>query len=167
MEQEVLHRFFHLSLTVRNLNAVASGNLITFAVELEHTRAYLAVEQARYEEMFFVEYDTQFTHFRLPPLTQPIVENAVKHGINPYSGPLRISIRTRHSEAGGSGRSATEIIVEDTGPGFDPSDERKPHTTLNNIRHRLEMMCGGSMTITSHDGGGIVVTVTVPDRSAE
>lgn len=38
-----------------------------FSEELEHTRAYLAVEQAQYEEMLVVEYDTQFTQFRLPP----------------------------------------------------------------------------------------------------
>ena len=145
----------------KNFNAIASENLITFAAELEHTRAYLAVEQARYEEMLFVEYDTPFTHFRLPPLTlQPIVENAVKHGINPYSGPLRISIRTRRTDAG------TEIIVEDTGPGFDPSDESKPHAALKNIQQRLEMMCRGKMTITPRDGGGTKVTVTIPDSAA-
>ena len=145
----------------KNFNAVASENLITFAAELEHTRAYLAVEQARYEEMLFVEYDTPFTQFRLPPLTlQPIVENAVKHGINPYSGPLRISIRTRRTDAG------TEIIVEDTGPGFDPSDESKPHAALKNIQQRLEMMCRGKMTITPRDGGGTKVTVTIPDSAA-
>ena len=141
----------------KNFNAVASGNLITFAAELEHTRAYLTVEQARYEDMLFVEYDTPFTQFRLPPLTlQPIVENAVKHGINPYSGPLRISIRTRHTDVG------TEIIVEDTGPGFDPSDESTPHTTLTNIRQRLEMMCRGKMTITPREDSGTVVKVTIP-----
>ena len=44
----------------------------------------------------------------------------------------------------------------------DPSDESKPHTTLTNIRQRLEMMCGGSMNITSRDGGGTVVTITIP-----
>ena len=149
----------------KNFNAVASGDLITFAAELEHTRAYLAVEQVRYEEMLLVEYDTAFTQFRLPPLTlQPIVENAVKHGINPYSDPLRISIRTRHTDSG-SGHSVTEIIVEDTGPGFDPSDESKPHTALDNIRQRLEMMCGGSMTIKSREGGGTVVTITIPDST--
>ena len=110
-------------------------------------------------------YDTAFSQFRLPPLTlQPIVENAVKHGINPYSEPLSISIRTRHTDSG-SGHSLTEIIVEDTGPGFDPSDESKPHTALDNIRQRLEMMCGGSMTIQPREGGGTVVTITIPDSS--
>lgn len=74
----------------RNFNAVASGNTIPFSAELEHTRAYLAVEQAQHEEMLVVEYDTQFTRFRLPPLTlRPIVENAVKHGMDPYAGPLQ------------------------------------------------------------------------------
>ena len=108
--------------------------------------------------MLLVEYDTTFTQFRLPPLTlQPIVENAVKHGINPYSGPLHISIGTRHTDAD------AEITVEDTGPGFDPSDERKPYTTLENIRQRLEMMCGGSMTIQPRKGGGTVVTITISD----
>ena len=146
----------------RNFKAVASDSAIPFSTELEHTRAYLAVEQARHDDMLVVEWDTPFTHFRLPPLTlQPIVENAVKHGMDPDGAPLHISIRTRHTDSGGSGPSATEIIVEDNGPGFDPSDERKPHTTLNNIRQRLQMMCGGSMTIQRREGGGTVVKVTI------
>ena len=146
----------------KNFNAVASDSAIPFSTELEHTRAYLAVEQAQYDDMLIVDCYTPFAHFRLPPLTlQPIVENAVKHGMDPYSGPLRISIRTRRTDAG------AEITVEDTGPGFDPSDDCKPHTTLNNIRQRLEMMCGGSLAITPREGGGTVVTATVPDRAAE
>ena len=141
----------------RNFNAVASDSAVPFTTELEHTRAYLAVEQAQYDEMLVVDYDTPYAQFRLPPLTlQPIVENAVKHGMDPDGDPLRISIRTRRTDAG------TEIIVEDTGPGFDPSDDTKPHATLKNIRQRLEMMCGGTMTITPREGGGTVVKVTIP-----
>ena len=146
----------------KNFTAVASESTIPFSTELEHTRAYLAVEQAQYDDMLVVDWDTPFTRFRLPPLTlQPIVENAVKHGMDLDSDPLRISIRTRYTDSG------TDIIVEDNGPGFDPSDESKPHTTLNNIRQRLEMMCGGSMSIMPRDGGGTVVTVTIPDSTAE
>ena len=141
----------------KNFNAVASENVIPFSAELEHTRAYLAVEQAQHEDMLIVDYDTPFTRFRLPPLTlQPLVENAVKHGMDPYSGPLHISVRTRYADTG------VEIIVQDDGVGFDPSDESKPHATLANIRQRLEMMCGGSMDIASRPGEGTVVTVTIP-----
>ena len=146
----------------KNFNAVASDSIIPFATELEHTRAYLAVEQAQHDCMLSVDYDTSFTHFRLPPLTlQSIVENAVKHGMDPYFGPLRISIRTRDTDSG------AEIIVEDNGSGFGPSDETRPHTTLENIRKRLEMMCGGSMTIRPRDGRGTVVTIIIPDRKHE
>ena len=146
----------------KNFNAVASDSAIPFSEELEHTRAYLSVEQAQFDDMLVVDWDTPFTHFRLPPLTlQPIVENAVKHGMDPDSEPLHILIRTRHTDSG------AEIIVEDNGPGFDPTDESKPHTTLENIRQRLEMMCGGSMAITPKDGGGTVVKLTIPDRAAK
>ena len=146
----------------RNFNAVASDSTIPFSMELEHTRAYLAVEQAQHEDMLSVDYDTPYTHFRLPPLTlQPIVENAIKHGMDPYHGPLHISIRTRNTDSG------TEIIVEDDGSGFDPSDESRPHTTLDNIRQRLELMCAGNLDVMSRDGGGTTVTVTIPDRKAE
>ena len=120
------------------------------------------MEQAQYSKSLIVDYDTPHTFFRVPPLTlQPIVENAVKHGINPYSGPLRISIRTRRTDAG------TEIIVEDTGPGFDPTDESKPHAALKNIQQRLKMMCGGTLEITSREAGGTRVTIRVPRKNAE
>ncbi len=146
----------------KNFNAVASEDTVPFATELEHTRAYLAVEQAQYDDMLIVDYDTPFTNFRLPPLTlQPIVENAVKHSMNPNFEPLHISVRTQRTDSG------TEIIVEDTGPGFDLSDTTKPHITLKNIQQRLEIMCGGSMRITPRKEGGTVVKLTIPDRSLD
>jgi len=123
------------------------------------TRAYLAVEQAQYEEMLVVEYDTQFTQFRVPPLTlQPLAENAVKHGMNPDAVPLHVTIRTCRMD------KASLIIVEDNGPGFNPAKMNETHTTLTNIRQRLEWMCGGKMEITPGDSGGTIVTVTIPDR---
>ena len=146
----------------KNFNAVASERAIPFSAELEHTRAYLNVEQAQYEDMLVVEYDTPFTRFRLPPLTlQPLVENAVKHGIDPYAVPLHISVRTRHMEEG------SVIVVADNGPGFAPSEEGDGHAALKNIQQRLQMMCGGSMRITPRDGGGTVVTLTIPDGTSE
>ena len=146
----------------KNFTAVASAAPIPFSSELEHTCAYLAVEQAQYSKSLTVEYDTPHTFFRVPPLTlQPIVENAVKHGRDPNAGPLHISIRTRKTDTG------SEITVSDNGCGYDPADDSEPHIALKNIRQRLELMCGGSLTITPNDGGGTVVTVTIPNSAAE
>ena len=117
------------------------------------------MEQAQYEDSIFVDYDTPHVWFRLPPLTlQPIVENAIKHGRDPYAGAFRICIRTRKTDAG------SEITVVDNGRGFGPVDDDKPHIALNNIRQRLEIMCGGKLTIMPGDGGGTAVKVTIPER---
>lgn len=141
----------------KNFTAIASEDTVPFCDELEHTRAYLAVEQVQFEDSLCVEYDTPHKNFRLPPLTlQPIVENAVKHGMDPEYAPLHISIRTRKTNSG------SEIGVEDDGPGFTPADNREPHIALANIKQRLEMMCGGKMTIKPRKGGGTVVKVLIP-----
>ena len=146
----------------RNFNAVASENAIPFSAELEHTRAYLAVEQAQYDQMLVVEYDTPFTRFRLPPLTlQPLAENAVKHGMDPYAGPLHVLIRTFRTDG------ASVIAVEDDGTGFVAEEIHESHTTLSNIRQRLEWMCGGTMEIAPRESGGTKVTVTIPDNPAK
>ena len=137
--------------------AIVSETPIPFSEELEHTRAYLAVEQAQFEDRLFVDYDTPHTRFDLPPLTlQPIVENAVKHGMDPDSEPLHISIQTRETDAG------SEIIVENTGADYRPGDDREPHIALANIEQRLDMMCGGRMTVTPRSGGGTTVKVVIP-----
>ena len=108
--------------------------------------------------MLFVEYDTSHTLFRLPPLTlQPIVENAVKHGLDPDAEPLRIRIQTRETDDG------SLILVEDNGPGYEPADD-EPHIALANIRQRLKLMCGGQLTITPREGGGTAVKMTIPEN---
>ena len=144
----------------RNFTALAQTDTIPFAEELEHTRAYLAVEQVRFEDRLFVEFDTPHVQFRVPPLTlQPIVENAVKHGVDPELAPLYISIRAYEQPEG------SEITVEDSGPGFGPADAHAPHIALANIRERLELQCHGTLTISSRPGGGTTVTITVPNRT--
>ncbi|MBR1701199.1 MAG: histidine kinase [Lachnospiraceae bacterium] len=153
----------------KNFTAIAKAGTIPFTEELEHTRAYLAVEQVRFEGKLFVEFDTPHTNFRLPPLTlQPIVENAVKHGVDPELEPLYISIHTRETADG------SEIIVEDNGLGMEDngigasigsrSDHPTAgtHTALANIRERLELICKGTLEITSRDDGGTMVTISVP-----
>ena len=141
----------------KNFTAIASEDTVPFSEELEHTRAYLAVEQAQFEDSLFVSFDTPHTLFRVPPLTlQPLVENAVKHGMRASSEPIHISVVTRQTEAG------SEIVVEDDGPGFAPADDSEPHIGLNNIRQRLALMCNGQLTIAPREGGGTSVKVTIP-----
>ena len=145
----------------KNFTAIASKDPIPFSSELEHIRAYLAVEQALYEDSLAVDFDTPHSRFRVPPLTlQPIVENAVKHGRDPYAGPFHISIRTRKTDTG------SEVVISDNGRGFEPAPDSEPHIALENIRQRLEIMCGGHLAITPNDGGGTVVTLTIPDKPA-
>ncbi len=141
-----------------NFNAIGMEDTIPFEQELEHTRAYLAVEQACLEGQLFVEFDTPVLFFRLPPLTlQPIVENAVKHGLSPELEPLSVFIITRELPQG------VQIMVEDTGPGFTSSGDTPQHA-LNNIRERLKNMCGGTLEIEPRQAGGSRVTLFIPRR---
>ena len=141
----------------KNFTAIASENTVPFADELKHTQAYLAVEQAQHEDNMFVEFDTPHTQFRVPPLTlQPLVENAVKHGMDPDGDPLHIRVKTRQTSSG------SEIVVENSGPDFNSAENNEPHIALNNIRGRLELMCRGRLDITPRAGGGTVVTVYIP-----
>ena len=143
----------------KNFAAIASEDTVPFTDELEHSRAYLAVEQAQFEDTLFVSFDTPHTLFRVPPLTmQPLVENAVKHGMKSGRDPIHISVATRKTDKG------SEIIVEDDGAGFDPVEDNEPHIALNNIRQRLEMMCKGTLEIKAREGGGTSVRVTIPEQ---
>ena len=144
-----------------NFAAIAQEGTIPLDKELEHTRAYLAVEQARFEGKLFVEFDTPDTMFRVPPLTlQPIVENAVKHGIDPDLEPLYVFVRT-HVKDG-----EIVITVEDTGPGFAgvPPSDNEPHIALDNIRERLRTMCGGTLEIEPRRESGTKVTIRIPGK---
>jgi hypothetical protein len=144
----------------KNFNAITSKEPIPFVEELEHTRAYLAVVQAQYEDNLLVEFDTPHTQFRVPPLTlQPLVENSVKYGLNIDSTePLRVSIKTEKVDNG------SVIIVSDTGPGISDKDNGEPHIALNNIRERLSAI-KGTLTISPNENGGTIVSIYIPDNN--
>lgn len=141
----------------KNFSAVSNEATIAFPEELAHTKAYLAVEKAQHDDLLFIDYDTPHTLFRLPPLTlQPIVENAIKHGLDPDGEPLHISIQTCKTASG------AKIIVENNGIGFDPNNQSKTYSALTNIKQRLAMMCNGTITISPRKEGGTIVTVKIP-----
>ena len=140
----------------KNFTALSQDEPIPFEEELEHARAYLAVEQVRFEGKLNVEYDTPYTDFSLPPLTlQPLVENSVKHGVDPELDPLTIYVSTEKTDTG------YDVIVADTGPGFGSSDNTAGNrVALANLRERLERY-GGSLDIADREGGGSVVTLHI------
>ena len=141
-----------------NFTAISAENPIAFSDELRHTKAYLAVEAIRYGDKLTVAFDTQHTAFRLPALTlQPLVENAVKHGLGKGIGPEHITVRTRSED------DRAVITIEDDGPGIGPEPEDAGgHIGLANVRERLELMCGGTLDAAPRPGGGTIVTVTIP-----
>ena len=141
-----------------NFTAIAATEPTSFEDELRHTQAYVAVESMLYGDKLQVEYDTEYLAFRLPPLTlQPIVENAVKHGVGRGQASGHITIRSRAVDGG------AEIVVEDDGPGYLPDAAADAqHIGLQNVRERLEIMCGGTLKIAERSGGGTVVTACIP-----
>ncbi len=142
----------------KNFDAISSSQVIPFSEELEHVRAYLAVELVQFEDYLSVEYDTRDTNFSLPPLTlEPLVENTIKYGMDPDAEPLHILIQTQETD------SAHVIIVKDNGPGFDAEGVFDKNNALSNIRQRLDLMCKGSIHITtSTAGGGTLINISIP-----
>lgn len=77
-----------------NLDSIKQTKMISFADELHHLEAYLSLEKIRYDDDLDIKYDIKATEFFIPPLTvQPLVENAVNHGISdmPHGGCVTIS----------------------------------------------------------------------------
>lgn len=143
-----------------NMDALSQKMPIPFERELEHVRQYLWLEQLRFEERLRIEYDIRAKNFMLPVLTlQPIVENAVRHGITQRLSGGTIAIR---SEESGSGY---RIVVEDDGVGFDPEappQDGRNHTGIENVRARLAAQCGGRVEIESAPGRGTRVVIEIP-----
>ena len=141
----------------QNFSAVVKTEKVPFEEELAHTQAYLAIEKTRFGDRLEISYDTPDTIFSLPPLTlEPIVENAVKHGMNPDCDPLHILIRTQAVENG------HEITVINDGAELKLSEPNPDGVSLKNVRERLEIMCGGTLHIMPRDGGGAIVTLWIP-----
>ena len=143
----------------KNYTAMTKESMVPFSDELEHARAYTAVEKVRYEDCLEVEFDIKDEDFMMPPLTlQPLVENSVKHGIDPSGKVLNIVVHTERSEEGHI------ITVDDNGSGKARSEREGTHIAVKNITNRLNMMCNGSLEMSNKDSGGTVVRIVIPDK---
>ena len=146
-----------------------TGEFVTLREELQLVDAYLAIEQTRFEERLRIdrEMPEDLRDLLVPPLIlQPIVENAVKHGISPLRRGGTISIRAR-VEADPSVDSGERLClsVHDTGKGVSINrPSRGRGVGLENVEHRLLRYYGpaGRLHITSSTDGGTLVELSLP-----
>ena len=141
-----------------NIDSLSQASLIPFEKELEHTRTYADIEMMRFPYVH-ISYDIEDEDFEVPALSiQPIVENAIRHGVRgQYNGIVRVStMLDEHDHV---------ITVHDNGRGFDPASlgtQEGSHIGLQNVRERLEMLCGGSIAVESREREGCTVTIRIP-----
>lgn len=142
-----------------NMYNMGERDIHPFLQELEHTNIYLDIEKLRFGDRVKVEYDIQSDDFNMPTLTlQPIIENAVKHGICKKLGGGTIIISTEK-------RGKDHIItIADNGVGFDPEEvlnDGKPHIGIQNVTERLKSIGKAEMEITSFIGIGTTVRIII------
>ncbi|HET7731641.1 MAG TPA: histidine kinase [Usitatibacter sp.] len=154
----------HLIQYLRNALPKMRESVSTVGQEVELVRAYLNILQMRMDKRLSFEIDVPpgLMDAPFPPLMLPsLVENAIKHGLEPQreGGHVRISA----AEDGASLR----MVVADTGRGF--SDSPGQGVGLANIRERLEAMYGGEarLTLEANAPHGVVATIVVPRRGRE
>lgn len=145
----------------QNLDAMSRNGLVSIKDELEHTKIYLSLEKLRFDDDLNVEFDIKDEMFMLPVLTvQPMVENAVKHGINSSdSGCGTVRISTDETD------THHRIIIKDDGAGFDTtslSSLDESHIGITNVRKRLEDECGGELIIKSVPDKGTECVILIP-----
>ena len=146
-----------------NFSQIDNAALIGISRELEHVRHYADIEQTRFPDMT-IQFDLQSGEFLLPALTiQPLVENAIKHGLMKLESGGTVTICTFETD-----RHYCVSVVDD-GVGFDPSvlrDETK-HIGIRNIRGRLEAMCNGTLMIDSAPGKGTTALIRIPKEDED
>lgn len=142
----------------RNIQNIEEDGLIDFNIELEQVKDYVILEQLRFSDRITFVTDIETTSFQIPPLTiQPIVENAIKHGIIEKGKSGVITLQTKRNE------KSIEITVTDNGVGFDLKMlEKSESVGIRNVRYRVENMIDGTLEYNSTIGKGTKVTINIP-----
>ena len=133
--------------------------LVSIDKELEQVRAYVDIEKARFQNKFMVHYDIEegVELETIPSLTiQPLVENALKHGILKNNTGKNVYISVCRSESKG-----IDIVIEDDGSGIEEevieniqTDNVKPEKIgLYNVHSRIKLLYGRGLTIERLENG--------------
>ena len=147
-----------------NINSVFSSEPVSINEEIKHTKKYLELEKERFGDILNVLWNIKDDSFYIPPLVlQPLVENAVRHGVcqREDGGTVWIDIY--------SDETNHYIVITDNGVGFDTSkqneSEDKLHVGLAYAREQIVGICGGEMDIESTPGRGTRVRISLPRES--
>ncbi len=134
----------------------AENGLVPFREELRTVRAYAQINMIQLQGRLSVEYDVFDADFLIPVLTiQPVVENAIIHGIKPKVGGGTVRVRLRREGAN------YVVSVSDDGVGYVPGKEADAHSVgIQNIRTRMEQYPGCSVRVESEPGRGTTVWLT-------
>ena len=140
-----------------NLASLTETKLVPFESELKHIETYISLEKIRFNDRVNVIYDIKTKDFSVPTLTiQPIVENAVKHGILKKIEGGTIILKVYEDD------SSYIIEIKDDGIGFDINKvdlNSNIHFGINNIRYRIANTVNGTFDIKSEINKGTTVTV--------
>ena len=141
-----------------NFGELDNPKPILMSQEMEHVHHYISIENVRFPDMTF-SFEMNSDDFHIPALTiQPIVENAIKHGLMKLSKGGMIRVVSYETD------THYCVSVEDDGVGFDTSellDDRK-HVGIRNIRGRLKAMVNGTLELKSTEGVGTTVLIKIP-----
>ncbi|HEY3383106.1 MAG TPA: histidine kinase [Vicinamibacterales bacterium] len=148
-----------LSSLLRAMLDDASRHTMGLVLEMELTRKYLEIEQARFDDRLRVEWSVDVTllDVQVPSLILlPVVENAIRHGLSPKVGPGRLKV-----SAASEGPSLV-LTVEDDGLGT--TLPLRPGVGIGNTRERLHAMYGerGRLEIDTRPNGGFRVRIQIP-----
>jgi two-component system LytT family sensor kinase len=156
--EETLARFSDL---LRAVLANMEAQEVTLAQELEYLRLYLSIEQVRFSDRLRVEINIapELLEAAVPHMgLQPIVENAIRHGISQRASPGMIAI--------GAAREgdSLRVTVHDDGPGFKEAGAGGSNLGLANTRARLRQLYGDAARLDTADSpvGGALVTLILP-----
>ena len=148
----------------------SDGEFTTLGRELEIVEAYLDIEKARFEQRLRVTIDVPaaLRDIALPPLLlQPLVENAVKHGIAHQQRGGDVAIRARAERIDDQQPHQLVITVEDTGAGASSQTLQRGRSAglgLRNVERRLECQYGtsASLSVRTAPGEGMTVEIRMP-----
>lgn len=128
--------------------------------EMEFVKNYLYLEKKRFGKKLQIHYQLEDVDFMLPPLSiEPLVENAVKHGIRKTTnGKGNLWIRLLRQG------DYHVIEIEDDGVGFDVNALREdsPRVGVKYVREHIRHMCKGEMRVESEAGKGTRITLVFP-----